>query len=735
MPITEIQLNEIRKRAKEQGLSDRDVNIALSQISQKAINNRVQPSPTVTPAQQAGISNQSLTPLQSTQQSDQGFVGGFFKKLFSSGREDQAEGLTGIRRTLQKTADLAPAVGGTIAGLAGSAIGGAAGSVVPGAGTVAGGLAGGAGGTFVGVAAGRAFENAIENLIGTQDQTPIEQVTEQVVDSTTAAAIDYATAGILSKIPGIKGVVGKAIGGKVDDWALRSIRPTKPQQSTFLKKTGIELKDFVVENGLFKKGVEQVDELIQPLQKSFDDIAKSTDLKVPVQSVVDAFDESISFLRSVPERKIANLADAVEENKNLFLKSAGKNTELTADAITTIRKSIDDIIPPSQWGKDPLDQAASVYTRSAYQQALQTASEGVTVGGKNLKELGNELSKLYSFRDIAAVQQYLGTGTLPLGLTKTIALAGGAGVVGAGGTAVTGGNVLESIRNGLLFMGLTSVANSPKVISMIAKNLDNVSGVLQNATENQRNKIIKETFRRSLTNLGVLNLNLLGQDDTETPLEIGETVDNRMTNDLVAKGELPQDQAEIYNQTGQQQLEDKTQKPFGGRSKQEVLLMASSMGAELKDLKEIAEVYDLVVGEEESQKLELSDTAIKNVNDLTGARNDVESLYQNISSSDLVGPIKGNLAKLPYAVESKGLQAEIDRVRQVVGKALEGGVLRKEDEEKYKKILPTMNDTKEVALNKLRQLHEKLSSDLESYVGLQGEYGKGRGIENILESE
>ena len=159
------------------------------------------------------------------------------------------------------------------------------------------------------------------------------------------------------------------------------------------------------------------------------------------------------------------------------------------------------------------------------------------------------------------------------------------------------------------------------------------------------------------------------------------------------------------------------------------------MGAELKDLKEIAEVYDLVVGEEESQKLELSDTAIKNVNDLTGARNDVESLYQNISSSDLVGPIKGNLAKLPYAVESKGLQAEIDRVRQVVGKALEGGVLRKEDEEKYKKILPTMNDTKEVALNKLRQLHEKLSSDLESYVGLQGEYGKGRGIENILESE
>jgi hypothetical protein len=40
---------------------------------------------------------------------------------------------------------------------------------------------------------------------------------------------------------------------------------------------------------------------------------------------------------------------------------------------------------------------------------------------------------------------------------------------------------------------------------------------------------------------------------------------------------------------------------------------------------------------------------------------------------------------------SRKVQAEIDRVRQLVGKALEGGVLRKEDEEKYKKILHIQN--------------------------------------------
>ena len=43
-----------------------------------------------------------------------------------------------------------------------------------------------------------------------------------------------------------------------------------------------------------------------------------------------------------------------------------------------------------------------------------------------------------------------------------------------------------------------------------------------------------------------------------------------------------------------------------------------------------------------------------------------------------------------------------------------------------------MNDTKEVALSKLKQLYEKLNSDLENYVELQSQYGKGRGMENIL---
>jgi hypothetical protein len=58
--------------------------------------------------------------------------------------------------------------------------------------------------------------------------------------------------------------------------------------------------------------------------------------------------------------------------------------------------------------------------------------------------------------------------------------------------------------------------------------------------------------------------------------------------------------------------------------------------------------------------------------------------------------------------DAKSRQATVDRVRQVIGKALEGGVLRREDEEKYKKILPTIGDPPAVAKAKLQGLWQAI---------------------------
>ena len=54
-----------------------------------------------------------------------------------------------------------------------------------------------------------------------------------------------------------------------------------------------------------------------------------------------------------------------------------------------------------------------------------------------------------------------------------------------------------------------------------------------------------------------------------------------------------------------------------------------------------------------------------------------------------------------WGTDAKKKQALIDRVKQVIGKTLEGGVLRKEDELKYEKILPTVRDTGEIVTSKL----------------------------------
>jgi hypothetical protein len=58
--------------------------------------------------------------------------------------------------------------------------------------------------------------------------------------------------------------------------------------------------------------------------------------------------------------------------------------------------------------------------------------------------------------------------------------------------------------------------------------------------------------------------------------------------------------------------------------------------------------------------------------------------------------------------DAKQRVALINLTRQVIGKGLEGGVLRKEDEIKYKDILPVINDPPEVVRGKLSNLQKML---------------------------
>lgn len=94
---------------------------------------------------------------------------------------------------------------------------------------------------------------------------------------------------------------------------------------------------------------------------------------------------------------------------------------------------------------------------------------------------------------------------------------------------------------------------------------------------------------------------------------------------------------------------------------------------------------------------------------------DVAVLRETISGLGATGTVAKVGASLPnWATELTGWtgpkkkQAVIDRVKQVIGKALEGGVLRKEDEYKYEKILPTIADADDVVQTKLDGLESAL---------------------------
>lgn len=104
--------------------------------------------------------------------------------------------------------------------------------------------------------------------------------------------------------------------------------------------------------------------------------------------------------------------------------------------------------------------------------------------------------------------------------------------------------------------------------------------------------------------------------------------------------------------------------------------------------------------------------------DLDTSLNDLATLGKTISGvAGATGTAAQVGAALPnfvtnatgWGTDAKTKQAVIDRVKQVIGKALEGGVLRKEDEYKYEKILPTIGDPPAVVTAKLEGLQKAIT--------------------------
>lgn len=178
----------------------------------------------------------------------------------------------------------------------------------------------------------------------------------------------------------------------------------------------------------------------------------------------------------------------------------------------------------------------------------------------------------------------------------------------------------------------------------------------------------------------------------------------------------------------QQQLEGAIQKSRGEMSQAELQLLKSQLG-----IAQSAQELEVKAAEGEANRRSAEKIAgmrvantpgvagktlpagvIEKYNDAQMAVGMASGLRGLVSTSaDLMGPVKGKAGVMnPYSEDQKKLIAEFDLVRQKIGKMIEGGVLRKEDEAKYARIMPTIEDLPEVAAQKAEKMEAMLKEDI-----------------------
>ena len=275
--------------------------------------------------------------------------------------------------------------------------------------------------------------------------------------------------------------VGKKVSSKLasplekitDYLSLKAIRPSKTQITKFGDATGEDLGDFVLKRGLQGKDREALQETIKPLQNSFDEIINSSGRKVEADTLLGRFVQKIDELKNSTQTEMQKQGAELEQYAiNLFntLKKGSKDFDLPT--LTSERK-LADKLSRSLKQTNPIKADKQEMIRQILQDSIRDATEDLVIDGKNIKSMGQELSKLYELDKIMKTQQNLGRGNLPIGLLTTMG-------AGAGAGSFTGDTFLEKVKGAAIGAGIGAFANNPKVIQAItniaSKNAESLKG-------------------------------------------------------------------------------------------------------------------------------------------------------------------------------------------------------------------------------------------------------------------
>ncbi len=366
-----------------------------------------------------------------------------------------------IQKIAGKAAEIAPTAGGILGGIGGTVFG----------------LPGAIAGAAVGGGVGEMVKQTIRRSLDAEDRSAVEQIKDVGTGALREAAFEGVGLGIGKFVlkPLFKGTgwVLKSLVKNIDDLPLRGIRFAPSDITKFARKHGgQDLAEFMINRGyLGEDALEIASKDALKFQGEFDKIALDKTASIPLDTLNERFAQEISKLAGDGKRIVPsvarNIAKKIAQEWSFIIKQLTKDADrkigevlISPEELTLFRRTIDDIIPDSQF-VDPSIKNINIRLRRIIN---DTIAEGVgQEKGKLLKTLGKELSSIYDLLEFASKRAGKGRGALVANLPRTI-FGGAGGVIGA-----TVGGLPGAIAGGAAGIAGEQLLRDPQVLKQLLR--------------------------------------------------------------------------------------------------------------------------------------------------------------------------------------------------------------------------------------------------------------------------
>ena len=582
-----------------------------------------------------------------------------------------------------------------------------------------------------------------------KDDATVGSVAREAAGGALGSGLLHGAGGLLSK-------GAQKIGDFASIPALKALRPSLSQVTNFSERTGEDIGQFATRNKLFDKGTSQVNELIKPVQESFNAIANKEGVSVSAKSLQDKLSPLISEFKGATQKELQSKGAKLEEAMSALIKKYGDNIPLSE--LTKERKLFDKLT--GKFGREAVDAETNQVMRDTLQSIIQESTQGVTgEGGRNLKELGQELNKLYSFKDIAKKQANLGRGSLPMGLTNSL----GAGAGLASGFTGEGYDVKRGLQNAAIGGIAPAVINNPKLISAVSQAMSKVGQAGKTQIPQLLQNVLMQGASRTGGNLAsplVENQPVQEQTQGQVPPETPQNLNaiEQQTNQQVAPPS-EQSNADILSQMKQFNVPEKNIQEFMAFAQQQGVQLPSQQPATQgmtvtpemmdmatltlapKELAKLEKIYNRQQGLLEKKKGtdKLAAGQVTALADFDIGEDILTNLESTLKTyENKTGPIRGRISQRNVNdPDAQGLNSELGIAAQVIGKALEGGKLAEGDIARYKSMLPAITDTPATAKKKIDNVRRLLQSQkaIKSQALSAGGYDLNAGQDTQLSEE